>query len=128
MIKVIKTIDACLENIKSDKKLYIISINYEKKDGIQILKSLSSLKEENPYKFYLFNDDMMIYGVKLDENEYFIQEILKEDFETFNEEVMFIDNKEITKVIGNSNEKKLHIRRGVNKNQEEKIQFMRLEV
>lgn len=129
MIKVIKSKEDILESIRFNDKFDAIVIDYESKDGIAIFRensNLDFLKSFTPYKFYLFNDGKMVSGVKLDENEYFIEEIKKEEFTTSKDETLFIDPKEITKVLGHQNEKKLHIRKGI-VNEVEKIQFIGLE-
>ncbi|MGL5428610.1 MAG: hypothetical protein ACRDAS_11925 [Cetobacterium sp.] len=126
----IKDLDSFIKELNGVDSFNTIIINYEKIDGIYInrdFKEFQILKNYNPYKFYLFNDEKMIYGIKLDQNEYFIEEIKKESFEANpSEEFMFIDEKEITKVSGHSYEKRIKFRKGMIGNSE-KIQFISLE-
>lgn len=130
MIKVIKNLDTVINDLNINESFNTILVDYEKQNGITISKDvteLHSLKEATPYKFYIFNDSIMVYGVKIDEDEYFVEEIKASDFSSeAKEAVMFFDEKEITKVVGNSVERKLKFRRGLIGGVE-KIQFIGLE-
>ncbi|MGL4672152.1 hypothetical protein [Cetobacterium sp.] len=68
----------------------------------------------------------MVYGVKIDEDEYFVEEIKSIDFSNAKEAVMFFNEKEITKVVGSFVGKKIRFRKGLI-NGVEKIQFIGLE-
>lgn len=129
MIKVIKNLDTIINGLDMNESFNTILVDYEKENGITIskeTKEFQSLKETAPYKFYIFNDSIMIYGVKIDEDEYFVEEIKFSDFSNAKEEVIFFDEKEISKVSGHSLGKKIRFRKGLI-NGVEKIQFIGLE-
>ncbi|SJZ81452.1 hypothetical protein SAMN02745174_01630 [Cetobacterium ceti] len=125
----IKNIDTIISELDMKETFDTILIDYEKENGISIskeTKEFQSLKEASPYKFYIFNDSVMVYGVKIDDNEYFVEEIRANDFSNGKVEVIFFDEKEISKVSGYSNERKIRFRKGLI-NGVEKIQFIGLE-
>lgn len=129
MIKVIKNLDTIINGLDINKSFNTILIDYEKKNGITIskdTKEFQSLKDAAPYKFYIFNDSVMVYGVKIDEDEYFVEEVKSKNFSNAKEEVIFFDEKEISKVYGYSTGKKIRFRKGLI-NGVEKIQFIGLE-
>ena len=126
----IKNLDTVISELSMNESFDTILVDYEKKNGITIskdIKEFQSLKEAAPYKFYIFNDSTMIYGVKIDEDEYFVEEIKSDDFySNVKVEVIFFNEKEITKVSGNATWKKIKFRKGLI-NGVEKIQFIGLE-
>lgn len=129
MIKVIKNLDTVINGLDINESFNTILVDYEKKNGITIskdTKEFQSLKDAAPYKFYIFNDSVMVYGVKIDEDEYFVEEVKSSDFSNAKVEVIFFDEKEITKVSEHSIGKKLKFRKGII-NGVEKIQFIGLE-
>lgn len=130
MIKVIKNLDTVINELDTNESFNTILVDYEKENGITIskdTKEFQSLKEAAPYKFYIFNDSVMVYGVKIDEDEYFVEEIKSDDFPSNAKiEVIFFDEKEITKISEYSTGKKIKFRKGLI-NGVEKIQFIGLE-
>lgn len=129
MIKVIKNLDTVINGLDTNESFNTILVDYEKKNGITIskdTKEFQSLKDAAPYKFYIFNDSVMVYGVKIDEDEYFVEEVKSKNFSNAKEEVIFFDEKEISKASGYSTGKKIRFRKGLI-NGVEKIQFIGLE-
>lgn len=129
MIKVIKNLDTVINGLDTNESFNTILVDYEKENGITIskdTKEFQSLKDAAPYKFYIFNDSVMVYGVKIDEDEYFVEEVKSGDFSNIKEEVIFFDEKEISKTSGYSTGKKIRFRKGLI-NGVEKIQFIGLE-
>ncbi|MBC2849964.1 hypothetical protein H5J22_00625 [Cetobacterium sp. 8H] len=125
----IKNLDTVINGLDMNESFNTILVDYEKENGITIskeTKEFQSLKETAPYKFYIFNDSIMIYGVKIDEDEYFVEEIKSSDLSNPKVEVIFFDEKEISKASGYSTGKKIKFRKGLI-NGVEKIQFIGLE-
>lgn len=125
----IKKKDEFIDNIKFDENMDIIYIDYEKEDGIGILKEekdLNKLKDKDPYKIYIFNDRLMLTYTELEKGVYYEEKIEKGDFISYKESYFFINKKEVTKILGDTNLKRLRIRKGF-VNQVEKIQFIKME-
>lgn len=74
--------------ITSTQDLYLVSIDYDNKDGIKLEKNinLSNLdtileKVKNFYKLYIFNEDFMLTVFNFGENEYRYSKIKKSEFD-----------------------------------------------
>ena len=81
------------EKITSTQDLYLVSVDYDNKDGIKLekninLSNLDTILEEvkNFYKLYIFNEDFMLTVFNFDNNEYRYSKVKKSDFnsETIN--------------------------------------------
>ena len=81
-----------LEEIKnkiaSTQDLYLVSVDYDNKDGIKLEKNinLSNLdtileKVKNFYKLYIFNEDFMLTVFNFGDNEYRYSEVKKSEFD-----------------------------------------------
>lgn len=73
--------------ITSTQDLYLVSVDYDNKDGIKLEKNinLSNLdtileKVKNFYKLYIFNEDFMLTVFNFDNNEYRYSKVKKSDF------------------------------------------------
>lgn len=125
-----KEINKFIEELKSNNELSnksfdVISIDYDKENGIILSKDLSTIEKNIPYKFYIFNELVMFSGVRMDDTNYFIEEIRVVN--NYKEGVLFLDKKEITKVSGHNFEKVIKFRKALIDGVE-KIQFIGLEV
>ena len=76
------------EKITSTQDLYLVSVDYDNKDGIKLEKNinLSNLdtileKVKNFYKLYIFNEDFMLTVFNFGENEYRYSKITKSEFD-----------------------------------------------
>ena len=74
--------------ITSTQDLYLVSVDYDNKDGIKLEKNinLSNLdtileKVKNFYKLYIFNEDFMLTVFNFGENEYRYSKITKSEFD-----------------------------------------------
>ena len=104
-----------INNLFEGKPYNVVYINYEKKDGIEVVSNkvnaIDKLKENNVdnfYKLYLFNDDKMITVYKFDENDFKYTEVKKEEFEDAIDREYYLDGK----VLSNENLKRLKVRVG----------------
>lgn len=75
------------EKITSTQDLYLVSVDYDNKDGIKLekninLSNLDTILEEvkNFYKLYIFNEDFMLTVFNFDNNEYRYSKVKKSDF------------------------------------------------
>ena len=75
--------------IASTQDLYLVSVNYDNKDGIKLekninLSNLDTILEEvkNFYKLYIFNEDFMLTVFNFGDNEYKYTKITKSDFDS----------------------------------------------
>ena len=75
--------------ITSTQDLYLVSVDYDNKDGIKLEKNinLSNLdtileKVKNFYKLYIFNEDFMLTVFNFGDNEYKYTKITKSDFDS----------------------------------------------
>ena len=73
--------------ITSTQDLYLVSVDYDNKDGIKLEKNINLsnldtiLKEvKNFYKLYIFNEDFMLTVFNFGDNEYKYTKIIKSDF------------------------------------------------
>ena len=76
------------EKIISTKNLYLVSVDYDNKDGIKLkkdfdLSSLETVLEEvkNFYKLYIFNEDFMLSVFNFGNDEYKYNKVMVSDFE-----------------------------------------------
>ena len=76
------------EKITSTQDLYLVSVDYDNKDGIKLekninLSNLDTILEEvkNFYKLYIFNEDFMLTVFNFGDNEYKYTKIIKSDFD-----------------------------------------------
>jgi hypothetical protein len=76
------------EKIMSTQDLYLVSVDYDNKDGIKLEKNINLsnldtiLKEvKNFYKLYIFNEDFMLTVFNFGDNEYKYTKIIKSDFD-----------------------------------------------
>lgn len=76
------------EKIISTKNLYLVSVDYDNKDGIKLKKdfdfsSLETVLEEvkNFYKLYIFNEDFMLSVFNFGNDEYKYNKVMVSDFE-----------------------------------------------
>lgn len=76
------------EKITSTQDLYLVSVDYDNKDGIKLEKNINLsnldtiLKEvKNFYKLYIFNEDFMLTVFNFGDNEYKYTKIIKSDFD-----------------------------------------------
>lgn len=76
------------EKITSTQDLYLISVDYDNKDGIKLEKNINLfnldtiLKEiKNFYKLYIFNEDFMLTVFNFGDNEYRYSEVKKSEFD-----------------------------------------------
>ena len=74
--------------ITSTQNLYLVSVDYDNKDGIKLEKNinLSNLdtileKVKNFYKLYIFNEDFMLTVFNFGDNEYRYSEVKKSEFD-----------------------------------------------
>ena len=77
------------EKITSTQDLYLVSVDYDNKDGIKLekninLSNLDTILEEvkNFYKLYIFNEDFMLTVFNFGDNEYKYTKIIKSDFDS----------------------------------------------
>ena len=92
------------DKIESTQDLYLVSVNYDNKNGIKLEKNIEFSKldiilEEikDFYKLYIFNEDFMLTVFNLGDNEYKYNKITKYDFnmnEEGKEKIKFIYMKE----------------------------------
>ena len=74
------------EKIISTKNLYLVSVDYDNKDGLKKdfdLSSLETVLEEvkNFYKLYIFNEDFMLSVFNFGNDEYKYNKVMVSDFE-----------------------------------------------
>ena len=76
------------EKITSTQDLYLVSVNYDNKDGIKLekninLSNLDTILEEvkNFYKLYIFNEDFMLTVFNFGDNEYKYSKVKKSEFD-----------------------------------------------
>lgn len=74
--------------IASTQELYLVSVDYDNKDGIKLekninLSNLDTILEEikNFYKLYIFNEDFMLTVFSFGDNEYRYSEVKKFEFD-----------------------------------------------
>ena len=74
--------------IETDKNLYLVSVDYDNKNGIKLksnvpISQLDTILEEvkNFYKLYIFNDEFMLTIFNFGDNEYRYNKIKKDDFD-----------------------------------------------
>lgn len=92
------------DKIESTQDLYLVSVNYDNKNGIKLEKNIELSKldiilEEikDFYKLYIFNEDFMLTVFNLGDNEYKYNKITRYDFnkdEEGKEKIKFIYMKE----------------------------------
>ena len=77
------------EKITSTQDLYLVSVDYDNKDGIKLekninLSNLDTILEEvkNLYKLYIFNEDFMLTIFNFGNNEYRYSKVKKSDFDS----------------------------------------------
>lgn len=77
------------EKITSTQDLYLVSVDYDNKDGIKLekninLSNLDTILEEikNFYKLYIFNEDFMLTVFNFGNNEYRYSKVKKSDFDS----------------------------------------------
>ena len=77
------------EKITSTQDLYLVSVDYDNKDGIKLekninLSNLDTILEEvkNFYKLYIFNEDFMLTIFNFGNNEYRYSKVKKSDFDS----------------------------------------------
>ena len=77
------------EKITSTQDLYLVSVDYDNKDGIKLekninLSNLDTILEEvkNFYKLYIFNEDFMLTIFNFGNNEYRYSNVKKSDFDS----------------------------------------------
>ena len=77
------------EKITSTQDLYLVSVDYDDKDGIKLenninLSNLDTILEEvkNFYKLYIFNEDFMLTIFNFGNNEYRYSKVKKSDFDS----------------------------------------------
>ena len=75
--------------ITSTQDLYLVSVDYDNKDGIKLekninLSNLDTILEEvkNFYKLYIFNEDFMLTIFNFGNNEYRYSKVKKSDFDS----------------------------------------------
>ena len=75
--------------ITSTQDLYLVSVDYDNKDGIKLekninLSNLDTILEEikNFYKLYIFNEDFMLTVFNFGNNEYRYSKVKKSDFDS----------------------------------------------
>lgn len=100
-----------IESLKNEfaEKFYIIYLNYEKINGIEIADSFTSLKNklDNFQKLFVFDKEKMYTIIKFGTNDYRMKKTAV--IEGIEKEV-YLDEKEITKVVGLTNFKKIKVR------------------
>ena len=76
------------EKITSTQDLYLVSVDYDNKDGIKLekninLSNLDTILEEvkNFYKLYIFNEDFMLTVFNFGDNEYKYSKVKKSEFD-----------------------------------------------
>jgi hypothetical protein len=76
------------EKITSTQDLYLVSVDYDNKDGIKLekninLSNLDTILEEvkNFYKLYIFNEDFMLTVFNFGDNKYKYSKVKKSEFD-----------------------------------------------
>lgn len=76
------------EKIESTQDLYLVSVDYDNKNGIKLEKNINLsnldtiLKDvKNFYKLYIFNEDFMLTVFNFGNNEYRYSKVKKSDFD-----------------------------------------------
>ena len=76
------------EKITSTQDLYLVSVDYDNKDGIKLekninLSNLDTILEEvkNFYKLYIFNEDFMRTVFNFGDNKYKYSKVKKSEFD-----------------------------------------------
>lgn len=76
------------EKITSTNKLYLVSVDYDNKDGIKLKKdidisNLETVLEEfkNFYKLYIFNEDFMLTVFNFGDGVYKYNKVIISDFD-----------------------------------------------
>ena len=76
------------EKITSTQDLYLVSVDYDNKDGIKLekninLSNLDTILEEvkNFYKLYIFNEDFMLTVFNFGYNKYKYSKVKKSEFD-----------------------------------------------
>lgn len=74
--------------ITSTQDLYLVSVDYDNKDGIKLekninLSNLDTILEEvkNFYKLYIFNEDFMLTVFNFGDNKYKYSKVKKSEFD-----------------------------------------------
>ena len=86
------------DKIESTQDLYLVSVNYDKENGIKLEKNiktsnLDTILEEikDFYKLYIFNEEFMMTIFNFGNEEYRYSKVKKSDFDK-NEENQIIEN------------------------------------
>lgn len=86
------------DKIESTQDLYLVSVNYDKENGIKLEKNiktsnLDTILEEikDFYKLYIFNEEFMMTIFNFGNEEYRYNKVKKSDFDK-NEENQIIEN------------------------------------
>jgi hypothetical protein len=90
------------DKIESTQELYLVSVNYDKENGIKLEKNiktsnLDTILEEIKgfYKLYIFNEDFMLSVFNFGNDEYRYSKVRKSDFDKDEEEKIIEDIKHI---------------------------------
>ena len=90
------------DKIESTQDLYLVSVNYDKENGIKLEKNiktsnLDTILEEIKgfYKLYIFNEDFMLSVFNFGNDEYRYSKVRKSDFDKDEEEKIIEDIKHI---------------------------------
>lgn len=90
------------DKIESTQDLYLVSVNYDKENGIKLEKNiktsnLDTILEEIKgfYKLYVFNEDFMLSVFNFGNDEYKYSKVRKSDFDKDEEQKIIEDIKHI---------------------------------
>lgn len=90
------------DKIESTQDLYLVSVNYDKENGIKLEKNiktsnLDTILEEIKgfYKLYIFNEDFMLSVFNFGNDEYRYSKVRKSDFDKDEEQKIIEDIKHI---------------------------------
>lgn len=90
------------DKIESTQDLYLVSVNYDKENGIKLEKNiktsnLDTILEEIKgfYKLYVFNEDFMLSVFNFGNDEYRYSKVRKSDFDKDEEQKIIEDIKHI---------------------------------
>ena len=90
------------DKIESTQDLYLVSVNYDKENGIKLEKNIKTsnldiiLEEiKGFYKLYIFNEDFMLSVFNFGNDEYRYSKVRKSDFDKDEKEKIIEDIKHI---------------------------------